>query len=44
MPLSAYLALQSNPDAAYVISLVLLVVSVLVLVSLRDRWVSGVTA
>lgn len=44
MPLSAYLALQSNPDAAYVISLLLLVVSIAVLVSLRDRWVSGVTA
>jgi molybdate transport system permease protein len=42
MPISAYLALQTNPDGAIVISLVLLVVSVLVLVSLRDRWVSGV--
>lgn len=44
MPLSAYLALQSDPDAAYVISLVLLAVSVLVLFSLRGRWVTGVTA
>lgn len=41
MPLSAYLALQSDPDAAYVLSLVLLLVSVAVLISLRDRWVSG---
>jgi molybdate transport system permease protein len=39
MPISAYLALQSNPDGAIVLSLVLLAVSVLVLVSLRDRWV-----
>ncbi len=44
MPISAYLALQTNPEAAYVISLVLLVVSIGVLVSLRDRWVSGVSA
>ena len=42
MPLSVYLALQTDPDAAYVISLLLLAVSLLVLVSLRDRWVSGV--
>jgi len=41
MPLSAYLALQSDPDAAYVISLLLLTVSVGVLFSLRERWVSG---
>lgn len=39
MPISAYLALQSNPDAAIVLSLVLLGVSLLVLVSLRDRWI-----
>jgi len=39
MPISAYLALQSNPDGAIVLSLVLLAVSLLVLVSLRDRWI-----
>jgi len=44
MPISAYLAMQTNPEGAIVISLVLLVVSVLVLVSLRDKWISGVTA
>jgi molybdate transport system permease protein len=44
MPISAYLAMQTNPDGAIVISLVLLVVSVVVLVSLRDRWISGVSA
>jgi len=36
--------MQTNPEGAIVISLVLLVVSVLVLVSLRDKWISGVTA
>lgn len=44
MPISAYLAMQSNPEGAIVISLVLLVVSVAVLVSLRDKWISGVMA
>lgn len=44
MPISAYLALQTDPDGAIVISLVLLVVSVVVLVSLRDRWIPGVAA
>lgn len=44
MPISAYLAMQTDPDGAIVISLVLLVVSVLVLVSLRDKWISGVAA
>jgi len=39
MPLSVYLALQSDPDAAIVLSLVLLVVSVAVLAGLRDRWI-----
>jgi molybdate transport system permease protein len=40
MPLSVYLALQSDPDAAIVLSLVLLVVSVAVLAGLRDRWIN----
>jgi molybdate transport system permease protein len=42
MPISAYLALQSDPEAAYAIALVLLAVSVVVLASLRDRWTTGV--
>jgi molybdate transport system permease protein len=42
MPIAAYLALQTNPAAAYVIALVLLVVSIGVLFGLRDRWVGGV--
>jgi molybdate transport system permease protein len=38
MPLAVYLALETDPEAAIVLSLVLLAVSVLVLVALRDRW------
>ena len=41
MPIAVYLALETNPEAAIVLSLVLLAVSVLVLASLRDRWVTG---
>jgi molybdate transport system permease protein len=41
MPLAVYLALETDPEAAIVLSLVLLVVSILVLVSLRDRWVNA---
>jgi molybdate transport system permease protein len=44
MPLAVYLALEQDVDAAIVLSLVLLVVSVAVLVALRDRWLSGTTA
>ncbi|GAA1570908.1 ABC transporter permease [Actinomadura kijaniata] len=38
MPLAVYLALETDPQAAIVLSLVLLAVSVLVLAALRDRW------
>ncbi|OLE27186.1 MAG: molybdenum ABC transporter permease subunit [Actinobacteria bacterium 13_1_20CM_3_71_11] len=38
MPIAVYLALESDPDAAIVLSLVLLAVSVAILVTLRDRW------
>ncbi|WP_217370307.1 molybdate ABC transporter permease subunit [Nonomuraea antri] len=40
MPLAVYLAMETEPEAAIVLSLVLLVVSVVVLASLRDRWIS----
>ena len=40
MPLAVYLALQQDPDAAIVLSLVLLVVSVATLLLLRDRWLT----
>jgi molybdate transport system permease protein len=38
MPLAVYLALEQDVDAAIVLSLVLLVVSVVILAGLRDRW------
>jgi molybdate transport system permease protein len=38
VPLAAYLALETNPAAAIVLSLVLVAVSVAVLAGLRDRW------
>ncbi|MFG2075268.1 ABC transporter permease [Nonomuraea maritima] len=41
MPLAVYLALETDPEAAIVLSLVLLAVSVVVLASLRDRWVAA---
>ena len=41
MPLAVYLAMQTDPAAATALSLVLLLVSVLVLVGLRDRWLSA---
>jgi molybdate transport system permease protein len=41
MPLAVYLALETDPDVAVVLSLVLLIVSVVVLASLRERWISG---
>jgi molybdate transport system permease protein len=40
MPLAVYLALEQDLDAAIVLSLLLLVVSVVVLATLRDKWVS----
>ncbi|MDN5857824.1 MAG: molybdate ABC transporter permease subunit [Pseudonocardia sp.] len=39
MPLAVYLALESDPPAAIVLSLVLLAVSIIVLASLRDKWI-----
>ncbi len=38
MPIAVYYALETDPDAAIALSLVLLAVSVAVLVALRDRW------
>jgi molybdate transport system permease protein len=39
MPLAVYLAMETDPDAALALSLVLLAVSVAVLFALRGRWV-----
>ena len=41
MPIAVYYALENDPDAAIALSLVLLVVSITVLVSLRERWTRG---
>jgi molybdate transport system permease protein len=42
MPLAVYLSLeQGDLDAAMVLSLILLIVSVTILASLRDRWISS---
>jgi molybdate transport system permease protein len=44
MPIAVYLALERDPEAAVALSLVLLVVSVAILVGLRDRWLNTGTA
>jgi molybdate transport system permease protein len=41
MPVAVYLALETDPQAAIVLSLLLLVVSVAILASLRDKWLTG---
>jgi len=41
MPLAVYLALETDVDAAIVLSLILLVVSVVILASLRRRWINA---
>lgn len=43
LPLEIYTQLAGNSDTAYVVSAVLLAVSLLVLVGLRDRWLGGLT-
>ncbi len=44
MPLAVYVALESDPDAAIALSLVLLAVSVVVLAGLSGRWTAGLRA
>src|SRR5216683_8339061 len=41
MPLAVYLLLETNQEASYILSLVLLLVSLVVLVGLRDRWLGS---
>jgi molybdate transport system permease protein len=41
MPLEVYLALETDLQAAIVLSLILLIVSVVILASLRDRWINA---
>ena len=41
MPLAVYLALETDLQAAIVLSLILLAVSVTILAALRDKWIAG---
>jgi molybdate transport system permease protein len=41
MPVAVYLALETDLEAAIVMSMILLVVSIAILASLRDRWLTG---
>ncbi|MEV0651104.1 ABC transporter permease [Phytomonospora sp. NPDC050363] len=41
MPLAVYLALETDLQAAIVLSLILLTVSVAILACLRDKWIAG---
>jgi molybdate transport system permease protein len=41
MPLAVYLALETNPQEAIVLALVLTTISFAVLLALRDRWLGG---
>ncbi|MFK3983854.1 ABC transporter permease [Micromonospora sp. NPDC050397] len=41
MPLAVYLALETDLESAIVLSLILLTVSVAILASLRDRWITS---
>lgn len=43
LPIASYLAMNSDPDTAIALALLLLVVSLVVLLALRDRWLPGVT-
>jgi molybdate transport system permease protein len=41
VPIAVYIALETNPDEAITLSLILLVVSVAILVGMRDRWLGA---
>jgi molybdate transport system permease protein len=41
LPLSVYLALDTDPDQAIVLALLMVAISFAVLVALRDRWLGG---
>ena len=44
MPLATYLALETKPDEAIVLSLLMIALSFTVLIGLRDRWMTDVRA
>jgi len=41
MPLAVYLLLETNQEASFILSLVLLLISLLVLIGLRHRWLGS---
>ena len=41
LPLATFLALESDPEEAIALSLVMLTVSLAVLIPMRDRWLPG---
>jgi molybdate transport system permease protein len=41
VPIGVYIALETHPDSAILLSLVLLAVSVAILVAMRDRWLGA---
>jgi molybdate transport system permease protein len=41
MPLAVYLLLETNQEASYILSLLLLLISLLVLFALRHRWLGS---
>jgi molybdate transport system permease protein len=41
MPLAVYLLQETNLEASYILSLVLLLISLVVLVGLRHRWLGS---
>jgi molybdate transport system permease protein len=41
MPLAVYILLETNPEGSFILSLILLAVSLVVLVGLRDRWLGS---
>jgi molybdate transport system permease protein len=41
LPLAVYLALEEQPNLAIALSLILVAVSLIVIVALRDRWMGG---
>jgi molybdate transport system permease protein len=43
LPIDIYLELQTNPDAAVALSMVLIAVSVVVLAAVRERWLNGLS-
>jgi molybdate transport system permease protein len=41
VPIAVYLALETRPEAAITLSLILLAVSIAVLVGMRERWLGA---